>query len=519
MTGYWRCLSLSLRTGWPQVLGWPLMVAALVVASAATINGTYPDRASRDRYAGAYELLDGSAALQGRGYDLNTLGGILVNEMGYLTLIMIPLIGVHLAIRFTRSVEDTGRLDILTSYPVHRLAPAAAGVTAAAFTAALTALITATGLTALGFPLGGSGRYAGGLAMFMVVFIGIGTLVAQCCRTARTAYLLATGIWLISYLARAAVDAQQWDAAGWNPQSWLAEIRPFAADPPLWPWIASGALAVGLLAATAAVAARRDQGAGIIAPRPGPATAPGWVRSPLTLLLRLTAGIGVGWVGASALFAFAFGYLTPQINHLDAATQVDHDATVNATLAIFVQLNALLAAAAGIQIAQWLAAEETSGRVGYSLSTVVSRWRWWTSATLLVTVWSLLVLLCGGLSTGLGLVAGFGEGHYFGKGLTATLSYTAAVVLLIGGAVAVHSLSPRAVPVAWLPVGWGIVVCLRADLLELPSWARQLSPVHWIGAVPRDAWHRPAALTMTAVAILLVAVSTVRYRWRDLEAG
>jgi ABC-2 type transport system permease protein len=519
MTGYWRCLLLSLRTGWPQALGWPTLVAALVVASAGTINGTYADQAGRDQYAGAYEVLSGSATLQGRGHDLNTLGGILVNEMGYLTLIMIPLIGLHLAIRFTRSVEDTGRLDILTSYPVHRLAPAAAGVTVAALTAVLTAVSTAAGLTALDFAPGGSWLYAGGLAMFMLVFTGIGTLVAQCCRTARTAYLLATGVWLVSYLARAAVDAQQWDAAGWNPQSWLAEIRPFAADPPVWPWIASGVLAAGLFAATAAVAVRRDQGAGLIAPRPGPATAPDRIRSPLTLLLRLTGGLGAGWVGAIALFAFAFGYLTPQMNHLNAATQADQDATVNATLTIFVQLNALLAAAAGIQLTQWLAAEETSGRVGYSLSTPVSRWRWWISSTLLVTMWSLLVLLCGGLATGLGLVAGFGEGQYLEKGLTATLSYSAAVVLLIGGALAVHSLSPRAVPLAWLPIGWGIVVCLRADLLELPSWARELSPVHWIGAVPRDTWHRPAALTMTVVAVSLVALSTVRYRSRDLEAG
>ncbi|MEV2240426.1 hypothetical protein [Micromonospora sp. NPDC049891] len=519
MTGYGRCLSLSLRTGWLQVLGWPALVAVLVVASAATINGTYADQASRDRYAGVYELLNGSAALQGRGYTLNTLGGILVNEMGYLTLIMIPLIGVHLAIRFTRSVEDTGRLDLLTSYPVHRLAPAAAGVTAALITAALTAVLTAIGLTALDFPLGGSWRYAGGLAMFMVVFTAVGTLIAQCCRTARTAYLLATGLWLISYLARAAVDARHWDAVGWNPQSWLAEVRPFAPDPPTWPWIASGALAVGLFAATAAVAARRDQGAGIIAPRPGPATAPGWVRTPFTLLLRLSGGLGAGWVGGSVLFAFAFGYLVPQINHLDAATQADQDASVNATLTIFVQLNALLAAAAGIQMAQWLAAEESSGRVGYSLSTMVSRWRWWTSATLIVTGWSLLVLLCGGLATGLGLAAGFGESHYVGTGLTATLSYAAAVVLLVGGAVAVHSLSPRAVPVAWLPVGWGVVVSLRADLLELPTWAREFSPVQWIGAVPRDAWDWPAALTMTVLAVVLVAASTVRYRQRDLEAG
>ncbi|MEU8244161.1 hypothetical protein AB0C07_38405 [Actinoplanes missouriensis] len=519
MTGYRRCLALSLRTGVAQVLGWPALVTALVIASAATINDTFAGQAARDGYAGAYRLSSGSAALQGRGYDLNTLGGILVNEMGYLTLIMMPLIGVHLAIRFTRSVEDTGRLDLLTSYPVHRLAPASAGVSVAVLTAVLTAVSTAVGLTVLGYPLGGAWRYAGGLAVFMIVYIGFGAVIAQCCRTARTAYLLAAGFWLVSYLARAAVDARHGGVAYANPQSWLAEIRPFAADPPSWPWIASGVLTVALFTVAAATAVRRDQGAGVIAPRPGPATAPDWIRSPLTLFLRLTAGLGAGWAGGSALFAFAFGYLTRQMNDLSAATQAGRDATVDATVTTFVQLNALLAAAAGVSIARWLAAEETSGRVGQGLSAPVSRQRWWTSTVLLVTMWSLLVLLVTGLGTGAGLAAGLGEADHFRTGLTATLSYTAAVLLLAGVALAAHAWSPRAVAVAWLPVGWGIVVCLRADLLEFPGWLRRLSPVDGIGAVPREAWHGTAAMSMVAVAAVLVVLSAVRYRRRDLEAG
>lgn len=519
MTGYRRCLSLSLRTGLLEVIGWPTVVAVLVATTGSTLKGMYPDQAGRDGYASAYRAMSGSAALQGRGYDLTTLGGILANEMGYLTLIMIPLIGLHLAIRFTRSVEDSGRLDILTSYPVHRLAPAAAGITAAAGTAVLTALVTGGVLTALGFPTGGSWRYAGGLAMFMLAFTALGAVIAQCCRTARTAYLLATGCWLTSYLARAAVDARGWNLTRVNPQSWLAEIRPFAASPPWWPWLAFGALAVALPAAAALVATRRDQGAGIIAPRPGSGTAPPWVRTPFTLLARLTVGVGVSWIAAAGLFAFAFGYLTQQMNQLNATTRTDYDATIDATLVIFVQLNALLAAAAGVQLIQWLAGEETSGRVGYSLATPVSKRRWWTSATLLVTAWSLLVLLCAGLATGLGLAAGFGDLHYLGHGLAATLAYTPAVVLLVGAVIAVHSISPRAVPLGWLAIGWGTVVCLRADLLDLPPWARRLSPLHWIGAVPRDAWHRPAALTMTLLAVTLAAASMLIYQRRDLTAG
>jgi len=517
MTGYWRCLVLNLRTALAQVLGWPLAVTVLAASTAATLNGMYPDQAGRDAYGAAYVGLRSSAALQGRGYDLTSLGGILANEMGYLTLIMIPLIGLHLAIKFTRGVEDTGRLDILTAGPVNRLAPVAAGVTTAAVPAALTVLFTTGALVALDFPVAGSLLYAGGLGALMLTFTAIGAVVAQCCRDARTAYVLGTAIWMTSYLTRAVVDARGIDVAWANPESWLAEIRPFAATPTLWPWIAFAAFSFVLFIAAAAVAARRDQGAGLIPPRPGPATAAPWIKTPLRLLVRLTLGTGAGWIIAASLFAFAFGYLTQQMSDIGTATSADQN--INATLAIFVQMNALLAAAAGTQLTQWLAAEENAGRVGYSLAGPTSRRRWWGSATLLVTAWSLLLLLCTSLFTGLGLAAGFNDTQYIGRGLTATMAYAPAVVLFVVMALALHAVSPRAVAMAWLAVGWGVIVCLRADLLDLPEWARNLSPLHWMGAVPRDDWNQLPALIMTVLAAALVVAATAVYERRDLRAG
>ncbi|MFC6607865.1 ABC transporter permease [Amorphoplanes digitatis] len=443
---------------------------------------------------------------------------MVANEMGYLTLILIPLIGLHLAIAFTRSVEDTGRLDILTAGAVHRLAPSAAGVTAAAVPAALTVAFSTLALVLLGYPGTGSLLYAGGLGMFMVAFTAAGAVAAQCCRDARTAYVLAVGFWLASYLTRAVVDVRGWNVTWVNPESWPAEIQPFSAAPPWWPWFAFLALTASLFGIAALVAARRDQGAGIIAPRPGSATAAPWIRSPLSLLVRLTRGVGAGWIVAAGLFAFAFGYLTQQMSDLTSAAG-GQASNVDATLTVFVQMNALLAAAAGLQISQWLAREETSGRIGHILAAPVSRTRWWTSATVLVTGWSLLLLSCAGLFTGLGLTAGFNDWSYLGRGLTATLAYSPAVILFAGIAAALSALSPRMVALAWLAIGWGTIVCLRADLLRIPGWARHLSPLDWMGSVPGDAWDRPAAALMTVLAVALAVTSTLIYRRRDLSAG
>jgi hypothetical protein len=40
-----------------------------------------------------------------------------------------------------------------------------------------------------------------------------------------------------------------------------------------------------------------------------------------------------------------------------------------------------------------------------------------------------------------------------------------------------------------------------------------------MGAVPSEAWNRPAAVTMTLLAAALVVISTLSYRRRDLSAG
>ncbi|MEU4159279.1 hypothetical protein [Actinoplanes sp. NPDC026670] len=519
MTGYWRLVAVSLRTAPAQILGWAVAVCALVTTSASSISNNYAEQAERDAYAATYVGTQSSAALQGRGYNLDTLGGILANELGYLTLIIVPLIGLHLAIRFTRSVEDTGRLDILTAGPVHRLAPATAGLTAAALTAALTSTLSAAALITLDYPVPGSLLYAGGLGAFMLVFTGVGALVAQCCRDARTSYVLAIACWMVSYLARAVVDARGADLTWLNPQSWLAEIRPFADQPPLWPWLAMASTAAVTFLIAGVVAAHRDQGAGLIPPRPGPAQAPSWMRTPLRLLTRLSLGVCLGWVIGTSLFAFSFGYLTEQISVLNALAGFTQDDSVDATLSLFVQMNALLAAAASIQLSQWLAAEETAGRVGYALASPVSRRRWWGAGTWLVTSWSLILLICTGVCTSLGVAAGFGDLGYLDDGVAATLAYLPAVWLITVAAVVLQSVTPRAVAVAWLFVGWGIVVCLRADMLDVPEWARRLSPLYWVGAVPRDDWDRPAALAMTAGALVLAAAAVVAFQRRDLRAG
>ena len=61
--------------------------------------------------------------------------------------------------------------------------------------------------------------------------------------------------------------------------------------------------------AAAALLVRRDLGAGVLATRLGPATAPAWLRSPLALAWRLQRGALLGWAIGAAVAGLSFGVL------------------------------------------------------------------------------------------------------------------------------------------------------------------------------------------------------------------
>ena len=102
-----------------------------------------------------------------------------------------------------------------------------------------------------------------------------------------------------AYLLRAAGDVGDGTLSWLSPIGWGQAMRPYAGER-WWPLALSLVAGVGLVVAAVALRARRDEGAGLIAPRPGPATAKPSLTRPLGLALRLQRGVLLGW--SAALF-------------------------------------------------------------------------------------------------------------------------------------------------------------------------------------------------------------------------
>ena len=104
---------LGLRTSWRGPALVAVICIALVVAIAVGVEGLYPARAQRVEYAATAGASGISTAFNGRGYALDTLGGITGVEVGFMGQLLFPILGVVTAIGLTRRQEEAGRTELL----------------------------------------------------------------------------------------------------------------------------------------------------------------------------------------------------------------------------------------------------------------------------------------------------------------------------------------------------------------------------------------------------------------------
>lgn len=516
-------LRLHLRTAWRTLLAWPLGLAALVLAIGRGIVALYPSAADRAAYAASATITPGAVAFNGRWTDLHTLGGITANEVGFMGLVVFPLAGVVLAVGRTRREEDSGRIEALTARPVGRLAPLAAAALAIACAVAGFVLVCAAGLVAVGLPAAGSLAYAALLAATTLTWAGIGLLCAEVCRDARTATGLGLGLILVVFVLRAAADGAGWDLAWATPMGWLPEAAPFG-ERRRWPYAALLALAAATTALAVLTAHRRDLSGGLLAPRPGPARAPRRLGTPAGYAWRLTRPSALGWLVGLAVWGGCIGLLTDDMTavlrgnpQLLAAFGIERPEDVVTSLAI--ALGALGAAAVAVQGVTRLAAEEDSGRLALVLAAPVSRRRLWLAWAAVIAAEVAVVMVLQALVFGMGTWVGTGARENLVASLGAALVLTLPALAILAASLALRGLAPGWAGAMWVAVAWGSVVAFLAETLDLPGWARDLSPFHLVGEVPLEdpRWGPIAALALAT--LTLTAVAVVAADRRDLRAG
>ncbi len=503
---------------------WIVGIVGLVAVSAASIIGLYDSPAGLQEYADLAGTESAMKVVAGPGYGLDapTLGAVMMNEVLLYSFVSVALMCIFLTVRHTRAEEETNRTELVRSTAVGRHSILAAAVL---WITAINAVVCVGLISSLiAFGLGSRGTLAYGTACFGVGLVATGTaaLAAQVAGTARAA-LGGSGIALgVAFVLRAVGDLGTAGVVWLSPLGWAQSIRAFADE--RW-WVLAALIlgAVVLLAAALMVAARRDYGSGVLTQRAGPSSAGRLLSTPLGLAARLQRTAVISWTLALAMMGFFYGIVADEADKFleneaiaEMFAQAGGGSPAEIFLATSVVILGLITSGFTVSSVLRLRGEETGGRAEAVLATPVARRRWLWSHLAVSVLGTLLIMVAAGMAVGLGYGLQVGDLGEILSMSGAAANMVPALLVLSGIAVALIGFRPGWATLSWLAVAVCTVVSFLGEMLDLPQWARNVSPFQHVPAVPAAEFALTPTLVLLVVALVLMAFATMAMDRRDV---
>ena len=505
------------------------VITAAVAGTAYTFKKLYPTEAGRAALAAAGESNPALRFLYGRLFG-SSIGSLTTWRYGIWAGIFVALLAIFVVIRHTRSDEEAGRLELVGSAAVGRQAALVAALATAAAPIIIVSALLCVALPLIGLPAAGSVALALGIGCCGLAFTGIAAVAAQLTSSARTARGIALAVLGVAFVLRGVGDSAGAAGPSWlswaSPLAWIQLARPFAAE--RW-WVLVLPLAVAALGTwlAFALAARRDQGAGLLPDRPGRPTASAALRGPFGLAWRLQRGALLGWVTGYAFTFAASGAAAVGIGQLfGTSSALEHEFTrlggqaaiTNAYLSALMLLAGLVAAAYAVSVVLRLRAEETGGLAEPVLATATGRVRWALSQITMAVGGAALLLAVAGVATGLGYGLRIGSaGPQVARMIGAAMGQLPSALVLAAVAIALFGLLPRAcVAGAWTALGLVVVINLFGQVLQLSHWILDISPFTHAPRLPGGTVTAAPLLWLCALALAACVAGLAGLRRRDI---
>ncbi len=528
LTGTGHLVRLILRRDRVRLPLWVVGVGGTIAASAFAVPPIYDTPEKIAGYAKAVGSSPVVYLMSGRQVGLDTIGGIVANEISQVAQLGICLMVVFLVVRHTRAEEESGRAELLRSTVLGRHASTLAGLAYGVCAALLIGAITTGSMLAVDLDVTGSVTYGVGLTLLGLCYVAITLVAAQLSTSARGALGIAGAALAVGYLVRG-LGAMQDNALVWlSPLGWAQGMNAFG-DERWWPALLLVALTAAMLALAARLMAGRDFAGGVLHPRAGSARAGAHLGSPVGLVLRLQRGLLIGWgVGLFAL-ALLYGAVIPTIPDLvesnpDIAEAIGvsgdaEQALIDAFLRYIFVFMAVVSTGFVVTSVLRLRTEEEAGRAELVLATRVPRLSF-AGATLVVAGGGAVVLVgLMGLGLAVGYAIGMGEWDQLGTQVIDQVSYVPAVLLVGAVAVALAGLRASWSLLAWAGVALVSFQVLLGETLRLPGWVQGVSPFWHLPGLPVESFDPVPAVVELALSALLVAVGLWGFRRRDVGAG
>lgn len=505
-----------------SVVTWVLVLAGSLAATAVSVARLYDTDAKIQDYA---HSVSGGAlyALNGRFEGINTLGGVIQDEFGFIASFLLPLVGLVLMAGPTRGEEEAGRLELLLARPLDRRSPVVGAfvVTSGALLAAT--IVMGLVVAAAGVPLWRSMLYAASLGALAYCFAGIAAVAAQLVRHTGGVYTLGFAVLLAAYLLRGVGDTADLRVVWLSPLGWAEKVDAFG--PARW-WLLAIPLVVGSLGIVSAtrLAGRRDLGDSTLRYGiGGPPTAGPRLRRPVGTAVRVHRPSLLGWIAGAVAFAGMFGALARQVvdaivdnEALAEALDTSTDHAADGFFAVALTYVALIAVGYVANAFATVRREETSGRIEPVLAGSVPRGRWLAAHCVVIGGGLVVVVLAGSVTFALTTAASLGDAGVIAKLVGSGLAYLPALLAVAGVGAALFGLLPGRYPLMWGVVGAIVFITFLGPGLDLPALVRDLAPTQHVGNPPSGDVEIWGLAILSFVALVLGIAAFAGLRERDI---
>jgi ABC-2 type transport system permease protein len=499
-----------------------VVFAALIASTAAQSEALYATPSDRAEYAAGVAGNPGLIAMVGPPHTLLSVGGDVAWQFGAFGAAMTALLSMFIVGRHTRAEEQSGRSELVRAAVVGRSASTVAAlVTAAVANAGLGAATTLV-MVGAGEPAAGSIALGASLAAVGLLFAALAAVAVQMSETTGGAYGLVGAALGAAYAVRAAGDVGDGTLSWLSPIGWGQAMRPYAGER-WWPLALLLASTVLLAGAALVLRGRRDEGAGLLAPRQGPPHASRRLASPLGVAVRLGRRALIGWSAGLFLGGLSIGLTAQDAEAILGDGEIVDELFAQAAgslvdnyLAVSLLSMALVGSGFAIQAVLRMRTEETEGRLEPLLATALARPRWAAAYVAVAAGGTVVVLAASGLGAGIAdAVNGDELGRLFVL-VGSSVALAPAVWVLVGIAVALFGLVPRASKAAWGALGACYLLAFLGPLLGLPDRVMDLSPFTHVPLLPAADVTAGPLLVLTAVALVLTAAGLAGLRRRDV---
>jgi ABC-2 type transport system permease protein len=513
-----------------------IWILSLVIFSAVMVPGLNEiigDEAEREALVAT--LVNPSIiAMMGPLYEAETAGGLYAFMLLLWTMIAVGLMNIFLIVRHTRADEERSRAEVIRSLPVGRVAALNAALITALIVNSVLALLTGLCMGAIGVEGMGMGScmlYGTLLGTFGLFCAALTAVFSQLCVSSRGALGLSGVVMIALYMVRAMGDMPNADGVMENeilslisPMGLLQRSQVFVKD--IWVPVFTVLLITAAAAFVAFALNRvRDMDQGFIPARPGRREAKKALLSPIGLSWRLVRNVSLAWVGGMFLLGAAYGSIMGSVadfiesNEFYAglmiiAPDLPLDKIFAATINIMLSICSVIPV---LTVALKLRGEEKDGRIEHVLARAVSRTGYLAGY---VTI-GLILSIVSPLAAAVGLYASASAVMEQPIELTffagAALVYLPALWVMLGLAVLLVGLLPKAAAVCWAFLGYSIFSLFFGRVLDMPEWMVKITPFGYIPVRPVDDINWLTMFALTALAAGLTAVGFVSYRKRDMH--